>query len=64
MCRGQEIWSKAEYNRMIQNRDEYIWKIKDIAECRPGGSHDRSHVIRVPEIESVVQWHRVGELIM
>jgi hypothetical protein len=33
---------KAEYNRMIWNRDEYIWKIKDVAECRSGGSRDWS----------------------
>jgi hypothetical protein len=64
MCRGQEIWSKAEYNRMVRNRVEYIGKIKDIAECRSGGSRDRSHMTGVPEIESVVRWRRVGESIM
>jgi hypothetical protein len=42
MCGGQEIWSKTEYNRMVRNRVEHIGKIKDIAECRSGGSHDRS----------------------
>jgi hypothetical protein len=54
MCGGQEIWSKAEYNRMIWDRDEHIGKIKDVAKCRSGGSCDQSHVIGVPEIESVV----------
>jgi hypothetical protein len=29
MCGGQEIWSKTEYNRMIQNRVEHIGNIKD-----------------------------------
>jgi hypothetical protein len=61
MCRGQEIWSKAEYNRMIQNRVEHIGKIKGVAKGRSGGSCDQSHVIRVPEIESVVRWRRAGE---
>jgi hypothetical protein len=42
MCGGQERWSKVEYNRMIQSRDEYIGKIKDVAECRSGGSRDQS----------------------
>jgi len=46
MCGGQEMWSKVEYNKMIRNRDEYIWKIKDVAECRSGGSHDRSHGVQ------------------
>jgi hypothetical protein len=64
MCGGQEIWSKAEYNRMIRNRDEHIGKIKDVAKRRSGGSHDQSHVIRVPEIESVVRRRGAGELIM
>jgi hypothetical protein len=27
---------------MIWNRDEHIGKIKDVAECRSGGSRDRS----------------------
>jgi len=54
MCGGQEIWLKAEYNRMTWNRDEHFGKIKDVAECRSGGSHDRSHMIRVLEIESVM----------
>jgi hypothetical protein len=58
MCGGQEIWSKTEYKRMVRNRVEHIGKIKDVAECRSGGSRDRSHVIGVPEIESVVQWRR------
>jgi hypothetical protein len=49
---------------MIQNRVEHIGKIKDVAECRSGGSRDQSHVIRVPEIESVVRWRRAGELRM
>jgi hypothetical protein len=40
------------------------WEDKDVAECRSGGSRDQSHVIRVPEIESIVRWHRVGELRM
>jgi hypothetical protein len=55
MCGGQEMWSKAEYNKMIWNRDEYIWKIKDVVECRSRGSRDQSHVIRVMEFESVVR---------
>jgi hypothetical protein len=42
MCGGQEIWSKMEYNRMVQNRVEHIGKIKDVAECRSGGSRDQS----------------------
>jgi len=61
MCGGQEIWSKMEYNKMIRNRVERIGNIKDVAECRSGGSHDRSHVVGVPEIESVVRWRRAGE---
>jgi len=61
MCRGQEIWSKTEYNRMTRNRVEHIGNIKDVAECRSGGSHDQSHVVGVPEIESVVRWRRAGE---
>jgi hypothetical protein len=61
MCGGQEMWSKAEYNKMIQNRVEHIGKIKDVAECRSHGSRDWSQVIGVPEVESVVRWHRVGE---
>jgi hypothetical protein len=47
---------------MIWNRVEHIGNIKDIAECRSSGSRDWSHVIGVPEVESVVRWHRVGEL--
>jgi hypothetical protein len=61
MCGGQEMWSKTEYNKMIWNRVEHIGKIKDVVECRSGGSCDQSHVIRVPEVESVVRWRRVGE---
>jgi hypothetical protein len=61
MCGGQEIWSKTEYNRMIQNRVEHIGNIKDVAECRSGGSRDWSHMVGVPEIESVVRWRGVGE---
>jgi hypothetical protein len=60
MCGGQEIWSKTEYNRMIRNRVERIGNIKDVAECRSGGSHDWSHVVGVPEIESIVQWLGTG----
>jgi hypothetical protein len=48
------MWSRTEYNKMIWNRVEHIGNIKDIAECRSGGSRDWSHVIRVPEVESVV----------
>jgi hypothetical protein len=62
MCGGQEIWSKTEYNRMIRNRVECIGNIKDVAECRSSGSRDRSHVVGVPEIESIVRWCGVGEL--
>jgi hypothetical protein len=47
---------------MIRNRVEHIRKIKDIAECRSSGSCDWSHVIGVPEVESIVQWCRAGEL--
>jgi hypothetical protein len=54
MCGGQERWSKMEYNKMIQSRDEHIGKIKDVAECRSGGSCDWSHVIRVMEFKDVV----------
>jgi hypothetical protein len=61
MCGGQEIWLKMEYNRMVQNRVEHIGKIKDVAECRSGGSRDRNHVIGVPEIESAARWCRAGE---
>jgi hypothetical protein len=61
MCGGQEMWSKTEYNKMIRNRVEHIGKIKDVAKCRSGGSRDRSHVIGVPEVESVMQWCRAGE---
>jgi hypothetical protein len=64
MCGGQEIWLKMEYNRMVWNRVEHIGKIKEVAECRSGGSHDWIHVIRVPEIKSIVRWRRVGELRM
>jgi hypothetical protein len=46
---------------MIRNRVEHSGKIKDVAECRSGGSHDGCHVIEVPEVESVVQWHRARE---
>jgi hypothetical protein len=46
---------------MIRNRVERIGNIKDVAECRSGGSRDRSHVVGVPEIESVMLWHRAGE---
>jgi hypothetical protein len=61
-CAGvQEIWSKMEYNRMIRNRVERMGNIKDEAECRSGGSCDWSHVVGVPEIESVVRWRRAGE---
>jgi hypothetical protein len=52
---------KTEYNRMVQNRVEHIGKIKDVAESRSGRSCDRSHVIGVPEVESIVRWHRAGE---
>jgi hypothetical protein len=45
---------------MIWSRDEHIGKIKDVTECRSGGSHDRSHIIRVPEFKGVVQWRGVG----
>jgi hypothetical protein len=55
------MWSKTEYNKMIRNRVKHIGKIKDIAECRSGGSRDRSHVIGVPEVKSVVRWRRAGE---
>jgi hypothetical protein len=58
------MWSKVEYNKMIRNRDKYIWKIKDVAECRSGGSHDQSHVIGVTEFKSVVQWRRVGRVMV
>jgi hypothetical protein len=64
MCGGQEIWSKMEYNRMIRNRVEHIGNIKDVAECRSGGSRDRSHVVGIPEIEGAVRWHRADELRM
>jgi hypothetical protein len=47
MCGMQEMWLKTEYNKMIRNRVEHIGKIKDVAECRPGGSRDQSHVIGV-----------------
>jgi hypothetical protein len=40
------MWLKVEYNKMIRNRDKYIWKIKDIAECRSRGSRDQSHGVR------------------
>jgi hypothetical protein len=30
---------------MIRNRVERIGNIKDVAECRSGGSRDRSHVV-------------------
>jgi hypothetical protein len=53
MCGDQEMWSKTEYNKVIWNRVEHIGNIKDVAECRSGGSRDRSHVIGVPEVESV-----------
>jgi hypothetical protein len=46
---------------MIRNRVKHIRKIKDVAECRSGGSRDWSHVIGVPEIESIVRWHRAEE---
>jgi len=46
---------------MIRNRVERIGNIKDIAECRSGGSCDRSHVVGVLEIESVVRWRGAGE---
>jgi hypothetical protein len=42
MCGGQEMWSKTEYNKMIRNRVEHIGKIKDVPECRSGGSRDQS----------------------
>jgi hypothetical protein len=61
MCGDQEIWSKTEYNRIIRNRVEHIGNIKDVAECRSGVSRDRSHVVGVPEGESIVRWRRVGE---
>jgi hypothetical protein len=60
MCGDQEMWSRTEYNKMIWNRVEHIGKIKDVAECRSGGSRDQSHVIGVPEVESVVRWRRAG----
>jgi hypothetical protein len=31
---------------MIRNRDEHIRKIKDVAECRSGGSRDQSNGVR------------------
>jgi hypothetical protein len=46
---------------MVRNRVEHIGKIKDVAECRSGGSHDRSHVIGVLEVENIVRWHRAEE---
>jgi hypothetical protein len=52
MCRGQEMWSKTEYNRMVWNRVKHIGKIKDVAEYRSGGSCDWIHVIGVMEFES------------
>jgi hypothetical protein len=55
------IRSKTEYNRMIWNRVKHIGKIKEVAECRSGGSRDRSHVIEVLEIESTMRWRRAGE---
>jgi hypothetical protein len=54
MCRDQEMRLRTEYNKMIWNRVEHNGNIKDVAKCSSGGSHDRSHVIGVPEIESVV----------
>jgi hypothetical protein len=53
MCGDQEMWSKAEYNKMIWNRVEHIGNIKDVAKCRSGGSRDLSHVIGAPEVESI-----------
>jgi hypothetical protein len=53
MCGDQEMGSKTEYNKMIWNRVEHNGNIKDVAKCRSGGSRDRSHVIGVPEVESV-----------
>jgi hypothetical protein len=53
MCGDQEMWSKTEYNKVIWNRVEHIVNIKDVAKCSTGGSRDRSHVIGVPEVESV-----------
>jgi hypothetical protein len=58
------MWSKVEYNKMIRNRDKYIWKIKDVVECRSRGSRDRSHMIGVMEFESVVQWRRAGRVMI
>jgi hypothetical protein len=49
---------------MIQSMDKYIGKIKDVAECRSGGSHDRSHMVGVPETESVVRWCGVRQIIV
>jgi hypothetical protein len=46
---------------MIRNRVEHIGKIKDVAEYRSSGSRDWSHMIGVPEVESVVRWRRAGE---
>jgi hypothetical protein len=49
---------------MIPNRDEPIGKIRDVAECRSGGSCDQSHMIGVMEFESVVRWHGAGWMIV
>jgi hypothetical protein len=54
MCGDQEMWLKTEYNKMVWNRVEHNGNIKDVAECSSGGSRDRSHVVGVPEVESVV----------
>jgi hypothetical protein len=53
MCGDQEMWLKTEYNKMIWNRVEHNGNIKDVAKCKSGGSRDRSHVIGVPEVESI-----------
>jgi hypothetical protein len=49
---------------MIRSRDKPIGKIKYVAECRSGGSHDRSHVVGVKEFEGVVQRRGVGWMIV
>jgi hypothetical protein len=48
------MWSKTEYNKVIWIRVEHIGNIKDVAKCRSGESRDRSHVIGVPEVKSVM----------
>jgi hypothetical protein len=39
---------------MVWNRVKHNGNIKDVAKCSSGGSRDRSHVIGVLEVESVV----------